>query len=643
ESLVDGIAGPLPDKANKNLNMVITSGKRLANLVNDILDLSKLKHASIVLNTRSVDIHALADVVLTLSKPLVGDKDLALVNAVPTTLPVVAADEDRLLQIMHNLVGNAIKFTDSGSVRINAFVMDEHVKISITDSGIGIESDKFTAIFDAFEQVQDTTNRAYGGTGLGLSITRQLVSLHGGTIEVRSVPDEGSVFTFSLPLGAHQHQTTSAEQAIELAALPAVPASKHCVETTTYKNTFEPSLDGSRFRLLLVDDEPINLQVLNNHLSRHNYQLIEANDGLQALEMLKNNGPFDLVLLDIMMPKLSGYEVCKKIRETHSVSELPVIFLTAQNQVDNLVQGFAIGGNDHLTKPVDKHELLARVETHLKLHDINQNLEDKVEQRTREILATQKKLILSEKLASLGTLMAGVAHEINNPTNFVSVCVHTLETDLADCRAFIYQLAGEDAEQSVLDSFAAQFDPLEKHLSMLKDGSERIKTIVKDLKTSTHMNDEDKTTAAVTDIIQTTVNLIGAKYKQQIQLLTEFIDHPVISCYPAKLNQVFMNLIVNACDALLLDEGKNESHKQVIIGCRLKDSWVEITVKDNGCGMDESTKNQLFEPFFTTKGIDEGTGLGLSISYDIVQKHGGELTVESTLDIGTEFTLMLPV
>ncbi|MCJ8268110.1 MAG: GGDEF domain-containing protein, partial [Psychrosphaera sp.] len=108
ESLVDGIAGPLPDKANKNLNMVITSGKRLANLVNDILDLSKLKHASIVLNTRSVDIHALADVVLTLSKPLVGDKDLALVNAVPNTLPVVAADEDRLLQIMHNLVGNAI-------------------------------------------------------------------------------------------------------------------------------------------------------------------------------------------------------------------------------------------------------------------------------------------------------------------------------------------------------------------------------------------------------------------------------------------------------------------------------------------------------------------------------------------------------
>ncbi|MCJ8273343.1 MAG: ATP-binding protein, partial [Psychrosphaera sp.] len=542
-----------------------------------------------------------------------------------------------------NLVGNPIKFTDSGSVRINDFVMDEQVKISITDSGIGIESDKLTAIFDAFEQVQDTTNRAYGGTGLGLSITRQLVSLHGGTIEVRSVPGEGSVFTFSLPLGAHQHQTTSVEQAIELAALPAVPASKHCVETTTYKNTFEPSLDGRRFRLLLVDDEPINLQVLNNHLSRHNYQLIEANDGLQALEMLNNNGPFDLVLLDIMMPKLSGYEVCKKIRETHSVSELPVIFLTAQNQVDNLVQGFAIGGNDHLTKPVDKHELLARVETHLKLHDINQNLEDKVEQRTREILATQKKLILSEKLASLGTLMAGVAHEINNPTNFVSVCVHTLETDLADCRAFIYQLAGEDAEQSVLDSFAAQFDPLEKHLSMLKDGSERIKTIVKDLKTSTHMNDEDKTTAAVTDIIQTTVNLIDAKYKQQIELLTDFIDHPIISCYPAKLNQVFMNLIVNACDALLLDEGKNEAQKQVIISCRLKDSWVEITVKDNGCGMDESTKNQLFEPFFTTKGIDEGTGLGLSISYDIVQKHGGELTVESTLDIGTKFTLMLPV
>jgi two-component system NtrC family sensor kinase len=158
-----------------------------------------------------------------------------------------------------------------------------------------------------------------------------------------------------------------------------------------------------------------------------------------------------------------------------------------------------------------------------------------------------------------------------------------------------------DAEQSVLDSFAAQFDPLEKHLSMLKDGNERIKTIVNYLKTSTHMNDEEKTTATITDIIQTTVNLIGAKYKQQIQLQTDFIDHPVISCYPAKPNQVFMNLIVNDCDALLLDENKSETQKQVTIGCRLKDNWVEITFKDNGCGMDESTKSQLFEPFLPPK------------------------------------------
>ncbi|MCJ8270734.1 MAG: response regulator, partial [Psychrosphaera sp.] len=138
--------------------------------------------------------------------------------------------------------------------------------------------------------------------------------------------------------------------------------------------------DGSRFRLLLVDDEPINLHVLNNHLSLRHFQLVEAQDGEQALKALNEQGPFDLVLLDVMMPKLSGFEVCKKIRQQYAITELPVIFLTAKNQVHDLVQSFAVGANDHLTKPIAKHELLTRVDTHLQLLDINRALQKRLDE-----------------------------------------------------------------------------------------------------------------------------------------------------------------------------------------------------------------------------------------------------------------------
>lgn len=645
ESMIDGAAGKLPLKAIKNLSMVVASGQRLADLINDILDFSKLKHGQMSLKQKPLDVKTLTDIVLTLLAPLLKHKDVSMLNQVPADLCAVMADENRLLQILHNLVGNAIKFTDSGFVTVSAWLEDDRVKVAVKDSGIGIDAAQFEQIFEDFRQADSDDSRAFDGSGLGLSITKQLVELHGGTIEVESVVGQGSTFTITLPKAQGQAQNT---MSVELQQTYDDAQNDVLAEQDIPLDLNADGFDGTRFRILLVDDEPINLQVLSNHLQLAGYSLEQAHDGIEALEKIEQKGPFDLVLLDIMMPKLSGYEVCKQIRARYSVSDLPVIFLTAKNQVEDMVQGFAVGANDHLTKPVSKHELLSRVKTHLKLLDINRSLESKVSERTEQMVEAQKRLDLSEKLAQLGGLMAGVAHEINNPTNFVHVSIQSLEHDLAKCQQFIFDLAA-DADEEILESFRHQFEPLHQHISTIKDGTYRIKNIVSDLKTSTHFSQDDKKVVCITDMLSSTINLVSTNYKEFARIDSRFAYHPDIRCYPSKLNQVFVNLLVNAFDAI------KQKHLQmpqtpeglIVVAseavARDGRQWVRLSVRDNGTGIDEAVKTRLFEPYFTTKGIGHGSGLGLSISREIVQAHGGDLSVASEFGQYCEFCILLPV
>ncbi|NQZ12026.1 MAG: response regulator, partial [Algicola sp.] len=405
ESLIDGARGQLSSGAHSDLSMVVASGKRLNNLVNDILDFSKLKNHNLNLNAGPVDLRSLSEVVITLSKPLIKDKNLELINAVPADLPSALADENRLQQILHNLVGNAVKFTYAGSVTVTAVATDDQLTLSVTDTGIGIDQSQFATIFASFEQIEGDSQRSHSGTGLGLSISKQLVELHGGTITVESQLGHGSTFSVTLPI---------AEQ--KALVNPDINPDTNISTTQTVAHlhqladdepvTFQICEQGSQSRILLVDDEPVNRQVLHNHLSLQNYQLVEAACGEQALEAIKNDGPFDLILLDIMMPKLSGYEVCAKLRETFSANDLPVIFLTARNQVADMVQSFAVGANDYLSKPVSKHELLTRVKTHLKFLDIHRNLDTKVKERTFDLEQSNCQIsTLSEICSEIGATL----------------------------------------------------------------------------------------------------------------------------------------------------------------------------------------------------------------------------------------------
>ncbi|MCR9262642.1 MAG: tetratricopeptide repeat protein [Flavobacteriaceae bacterium] len=367
ESLKDGIAGKLPQAALENLDMIANSGKRLSHLVNDILDFSKLKNKDLSLTLQPVDLYAISNIVLRLSQPLLKDKKLKLINSIPKDIPLVTADENRVQQIMHNLIGNAIKFTEKGYITLFAEAKDAMISISISDTGIGISKDKQDTIFNSFEQGDGSIQRTYGGTGLGLSVTKHLVELHGGTIQIESEPGKGAIFSFTLPVSEIKRKELKQKGQMGQDVVQTISRGN---EDLLPKQIKTNSLEGST-KILVVDDEPVNRRVLENHLTVEGYEVIEASSGKEALKLLDGEIPFQLVLLDIMMPGLSGYEVCETIRKQYTASDLPIILLTAKNTVNDLVIGFNSGANDYLTKPFSKGELLSRIRTHINLNTIH--------------------------------------------------------------------------------------------------------------------------------------------------------------------------------------------------------------------------------------------------------------------------------
>ncbi len=458
ESLLDGATGELAATTRANLQMVISSAKRLASLVNDILDFSQLKNQELALQRKPVNLSALTDMIISLLRPLAAKKPLTMVNAISPESPLADGDENRLQQIMLNLIGNAIKFTGSGSIQISAQPVGNMLEIKVSDTGIGITADKLEDIFKSFEQADASVTREYGGTGLGLTITRQLVELHGGTIYARSEVEKGSDFIFTLPIShakAPDNKRVPAPVEAEFDDAPAGTLDEAAAVSAA------TSMGDERVRLLIVDDEPVNIQVLTNQLQLQKYIVDQAFNGPDALDFINRNR-YEMVLLDVMMPRMSGYEVCQRIREKYPISELPVIILTAKNQVVDLVEGFNVGANDFMTKPFSKVELLTRVKTHLellhanrKLEEYNRTLEERVAARTveletamRNLQETQNQLIQSEKMAALGQLIAGIAHEINTPLGAIRASIgnitHALNASINQLPELIQKLSAAE-------------------------------------------------------------------------------------------------------------------------------------------------------------------------------------------------------
>lgn len=368
ESMAEGAAGSLNRQQTSNLSLIVSSSKRLYSLVNDIQDFSRLKYKDLVLQRKTVDIKQAAEVVLALYHPLVKAKTFTLRNEIPDGLPPVNGDENRIQQILHNLIGNAVKFTEAGQITVSGEARDGMIEVTVMDTGIGIPSERLGDIFKSFEQVNEMGSGDFGGTGLGLSITKYLVELHGGKISVTSILGQGSRFAFTLP---------AASESSGLAPVsfhpPIFRDDTDLVEDIT---DFQPNQNKS-LKILLADDDPVHLQMLANYLSLQYYRVTTASDGPRALQIMDEQGcgAFDLAILDVMMPGLSGYEVCRSIREKSNLADLPVLMLTSNNHPSDILAGFEAGANDYLIKPFNRKELLARVNALVTLKKITRQEE----------------------------------------------------------------------------------------------------------------------------------------------------------------------------------------------------------------------------------------------------------------------------
>lgn len=277
----------------------------------------------------------------------------------------------------------------------------------------------------------------------------------------------------------------------------------------------------------------------------------------------------------------------------------------------------------------------------IKIIAINRSLEESM----GRLKKTQSQLVQSEKMAGLGTLVAGVAHEINNPINFVNSCSQSLEERAQELKAFINELMGEKPDQEIIQMFEEKFTPIFKNLSAILDGSQRIKTIVTELRTFSRLDEAEQKRVKVLEGLRSTINLIKTQYRDQVEFVYDFQADPELECWPAQLNQVFMNMIVNACQAIISKQkqtGDKIPGKLTVI-TQVQDQSLAVRFQDTGCGIPKEIQSKLFEPFFTTKEVGEGTGMGLSISFGIVEKHRGKIMFESTVGEGTTFTILLPL
>ncbi len=286
-----------------------------------------------------------------------------------------------------------------------------------------------------------------------------------------------------------------------------------------------------------------------------------------------------------------------------------------------------------------------------KIIKLNEELEQRVMERTEELQKslttlhqTQSQLVHSEKMASLGTLVAGVAHEINNPTNFVHNGAQNINRQLNQLQELIFQLAEEEQREAVRKLFGPKFTQLFQNLNAILDGSQRISTIVSDLTTFGRRDKAEAITADISKGLESTLKLVHAQYRDHVEFIHETQPLPPIKCWPAQLNQVFMNLIINACQAIRIRQQQSDSHipGKLIVSTNVQDQQIIIRFQDNGTGMSEEIQEKIFEPFFTTKDVGKGTGLGLSIVFGIVEKHQGNITLESIEGEGSAFTVSLP-
>ena len=637
EAILDGADGLVNDEQTRHLRMILESGAGLKELINNLLELSRLESGQLRLDIKRFNIANVIDAVMALLEGVARKKNVKLLRELPADLSDVYGDPEKIQRVLINLIGNALKFTEKGAVTVRVTDAGGHLQVEVQDTGIGISEKDLKVIFERFRQADGGDTRNYEGTGLGLSIAREIVRLHGGDIQVSSRVGQGSLFAFALPKQTFQQQEArAAAGSTEISAPEALPtpasaakvplkesAAVEAVYDLAKDPEFTEAVRGEGELVLVIDDNPVNREVIRTRLGMHNYEVTEAVDGVQGLEKVSEKKPA-LVILDLMMPRMSGYEFCKRVRTQYSHDDLPIIMLTAKTDMGDKVYGLQIGANDYISKPFQQEELLARVSVLLKIRRMheelrhwNAELESRVSLRTRELEDTQKQLIQAEKMATIGTFAGGIAHEINNPLTAVLT------------NAQILKMGTPNPEDIEL-------------IDLIEEGARRCQVIIKKLMKYARKEIEASPIREVSlkKVVDNVAAMLGYQLKNDnVELEIDKDEIGLVQGNEGELEQVFTNLILNARDAI---HSAKRTQGFIRIQGAVKEGAICVEVIDNGCGIKQAHLTKIFDPFFTTKDVGSGTGLGLAVVHSILEKHGCRVRVESEEGVGATFLIYFP-
>ncbi|MFL5319731.1 MAG: ATP-binding protein, partial [Myxococcaceae bacterium] len=583
----------LPEDVREELSASLRSGYRLLKLVNDVLDLSKVEAGRLRLQVAAVDLSRLMrEAVRPFTAQLRG-RNVELRFELPEKLELVA-DPERLEQVLLNILSNAVRFTpDGGTIQLGASASNSSVELYIENSGEQIPEPELEKLFQRFAQSSSASMRRYGTTGLGLSVVKELIELHGGTVSAKNV-ENGVRFILSVPMTASpEHFPVSEamkpssrelrqyEVSGESDAARAAPP--HSTELTHEKPLLLIAEDNSELRSYIV-----------RHL-RHDYEILEASDGAMAFKLATEKLP-DLILSDLMMPELSGAELCAKVKAHPQLQSTPFILLTARSDMNTRLSGLEEGADDFLVKPFSLDEVKARLRTHLRVRMLNQRAAHR------------------EKLAALGTMIAGVAHEMRNPLNGI---VNSL-------RPLRELLKAPEPEVSEL-------------LDIAIDSCERVEKISTQLLRQAHPGEWTRSEVDVAENVRTAAALMAFKTSSGPNLVVDLdaAKSARVIGEAGALNQVWVNLLDNAIQAA-------GPTGQVTVTVEQSAKQISVDVSDNGPGIPPGVLSRIFDPFFTTKRVGTGTGLGLSFVRQIVETHGGSVSVQSSPGEGARFRVTLP-
>jgi signal transduction histidine kinase len=418
---------------------------------------------------------------------------------------------------------------------------------------------------------------------------------------------------------------------------------------------------GRNVDILVVDDTPENIRFLSTLLLEQGYQVRKALNGKMALTAAQTTLP-DLILLDVNMPVVNGYEVCRQLKENVKTASIPVIFLSALNDATDKVKAFQAGGVDFITKPFQFEEVLMRIQTHLTIEHLQSQLRSKnlqLEQTLDDLKQTQSQLIQKEKMLGLGQLVAGICHEINNPINFISGNLNPAQEHIQTLLKLVnvYQQAYPDPVpkvKEILEETDVDFlvSDLKNITKSMRIGVDRIRSIITALRIFARLGESDIKAVDIHKGMDSALlflrhRMLGQSDIADIEVIKKYGDLPAVTCYASDLNQVFLNLLDNAIDALREKFRRSTSPFTPTIWVYTEvtqSGKIEIRIKDNGSGVAEAIEAHLFEPFFTTKPVGQGAGLGLATSYQIIiDKHKGNLSYASAKNEGAEFIIEIPV